>query len=191
MTRRSDLMCEDLFGCDHSPDTPISEGGVVVEWRCRCGRRVRDPGVESTKRALNRMLPSDSTRESSEAPRLTAEVIRDRLRHGAANAAALDEQLERVFVLREQSALDPVKMGARFARFGEICSKHDPCTMCGHGRLLHKRQAYVDPGHRARDEALPPTQCRGGRYGELGCGCLAWEGVETPVPSLDEIERQS
>lgn len=41
MTRRRDLMCEDLFGCTHEPETPIvDDDGVIVEWRCRCGRKV-------------------------------------------------------------------------------------------------------------------------------------------------------
>jgi hypothetical protein len=37
MTRRRDLMCEDLFGCDHTPETPIVDEGVIVSWVCRCG----------------------------------------------------------------------------------------------------------------------------------------------------------
>jgi len=41
MTRRSDLMCEDLFECNHSPEIPISENGEIVEWRCRCGQKVK------------------------------------------------------------------------------------------------------------------------------------------------------
>jgi hypothetical protein len=40
MTRRSDLMCEDIFGCDHKPEIPITENGNIIEWRCRCGRKV-------------------------------------------------------------------------------------------------------------------------------------------------------
>jgi len=39
MTRRRDLMCEDLFGCDHTPETPIVEDGAVLYWVCRCGRK--------------------------------------------------------------------------------------------------------------------------------------------------------
>lgn len=38
MTRRSDLMCEDLFGCDHTPETPVTQDGEIVMWLCRCGR---------------------------------------------------------------------------------------------------------------------------------------------------------
>lgn len=40
MTRRSDMMLEDIFGCDHKPETPISEDGQVIGWLCRCGRRL-------------------------------------------------------------------------------------------------------------------------------------------------------
>ncbi len=43
MTRRRDLMCEDLFGCDHEPETPISEGGEIVYWVCRCGTKKTYP----------------------------------------------------------------------------------------------------------------------------------------------------
>ena len=39
MTRRSDLMCEDIFGCDHALETPISHDGEIVAWACRCGAR--------------------------------------------------------------------------------------------------------------------------------------------------------
>lgn len=42
--------------------------------------------------------------EPAEPGRLTVEIIEDRLARGAKNAAALNEQLERVFVLRETSA---------------------------------------------------------------------------------------
>lgn len=40
MTRRSDLMCEDLDECTHEPETPIIEGGEIVGWLCRCGVRM-------------------------------------------------------------------------------------------------------------------------------------------------------
>ena len=48
MTRRRDLMCEDIFGCTHEPEIPISDDatGEIVSWRCRCGRDV--PPVEKT-----------------------------------------------------------------------------------------------------------------------------------------------
>lgn len=39
MTRRRDLMCEDIFGCDHTPETPVTEEGEIVYWLCRCGRK--------------------------------------------------------------------------------------------------------------------------------------------------------
>jgi hypothetical protein len=43
MTRNRELDCEDLFECDHAPEVPISKDGEIVEWRCRCGRRVPAP----------------------------------------------------------------------------------------------------------------------------------------------------
>ena len=42
MTRRRDLMCEDIFGCDHVGRTSISDGGEIVSWVCACGQ-VRTP----------------------------------------------------------------------------------------------------------------------------------------------------
>lgn len=32
-------MCEDIFGCDHEPETPVIENGEIVHWLCRCGRK--------------------------------------------------------------------------------------------------------------------------------------------------------
>ena len=43
MTRRSDLMCEDIFGCEHTPEVPVSEDGEIVGWYCRCGANVWTP----------------------------------------------------------------------------------------------------------------------------------------------------
>jgi len=40
MTRRSDLMCEDLFGCTHEPEIPVSQDGEIIHWLCRCGKKV-------------------------------------------------------------------------------------------------------------------------------------------------------
>ena len=42
MTRRRDLMCEDIFGCAHEPEIAVSDDatGEIVGWRCRCGREV-------------------------------------------------------------------------------------------------------------------------------------------------------
>jgi hypothetical protein len=37
----SDLDCEDLFGCDHEPETPIIENGTITSWLCRCGQQVK------------------------------------------------------------------------------------------------------------------------------------------------------
>ena len=39
MTRRRDLMCEDIFGCCHEPEIPISQDGEIVAWVCACGAR--------------------------------------------------------------------------------------------------------------------------------------------------------
>lgn len=49
MTRRRDLMCEDIFGCDHTPEVPIVEDGAVVHYVCRCGRKHPVP-AEDEKR---------------------------------------------------------------------------------------------------------------------------------------------
>lgn len=66
------------------------------------------------------------------------------------------------------------------AYYGRKVSQHDPCEECGHGRLLHKRQAYVIEEHRRRDEALSATQCRHGHHqGGVPCPCPCWKGTET------------
>ncbi len=41
MTRNSDLRLEDIFGCKHTPETPIvdDDGSQILYWVCRCGRR--------------------------------------------------------------------------------------------------------------------------------------------------------
>ena len=40
MTRYRDLMCEDIFGCNHEPETPVIDNdNNIVEWICRCGDR--------------------------------------------------------------------------------------------------------------------------------------------------------
>lgn len=40
MTRNREIDCEDLRGCDHSPEVPIiNDDGIIDHWRCRCGRR--------------------------------------------------------------------------------------------------------------------------------------------------------
>lgn len=52
MTRRSDMMLEDIFGCDHTPETPITDdGGEILYWVCRCGRMhpVPEPKPEPEK----------------------------------------------------------------------------------------------------------------------------------------------
>lgn len=50
MTRRSDLMCEDIWECDHKLETAIVENGEIIEWRCRCGRRVPVEAVEASSK---------------------------------------------------------------------------------------------------------------------------------------------
>lgn len=38
MTRRREMMCEDLFECTHEPETAIADpDGNVYAWQCRCG----------------------------------------------------------------------------------------------------------------------------------------------------------
>jgi hypothetical protein len=86
-------------------------------------------------------------------------------------------------------AYEAAKLGARY---GEVILKHDPCSGCGHGRLVHKTQNYSDFAARERDEALSPTRCRHGHYPNgTPCGCECWIGVETPVPSFDSIVRKT
>jgi hypothetical protein len=36
-------MCEDIFGCAHEFEIPISQNGEIVYWRCRCGKRQERP----------------------------------------------------------------------------------------------------------------------------------------------------
>lgn len=45
MTRRSDLMCEDLFECDHAPETAVVDDGQIVAWICRCGSKQHVVGI--------------------------------------------------------------------------------------------------------------------------------------------------
>lgn len=54
MTRRRDLMLEDLTGCNHEPTIPISENGEVLYWRCTCGQRRTSPKqIEEDNRRKN------------------------------------------------------------------------------------------------------------------------------------------
>lgn len=40
MTRRREMMLEDLFDCEHEPEIPIvDDGGSILYWRCRCGEK--------------------------------------------------------------------------------------------------------------------------------------------------------
>lgn len=43
MTRNADLRLEDLRGCDHSAETPIVEGSIILYWVCRCGAKKTYP----------------------------------------------------------------------------------------------------------------------------------------------------
>ena len=44
MTRNSDLYLEDLLTCDHDPELAVAdEGGSILYWLCRCGRRIHPP----------------------------------------------------------------------------------------------------------------------------------------------------
>jgi hypothetical protein len=58
MTRRRDLMCEDIFGCVHYPEVAVSRDGEIVEWRCRCGKYSRS--VASAE------VPADSSSNGDE-----------------------------------------------------------------------------------------------------------------------------
>lgn len=37
-------MCEDLFGCDHAPETAVVGGNEIVAWLCRCGSKTHVVG---------------------------------------------------------------------------------------------------------------------------------------------------
>jgi len=45
MTHNFDLRLEDIFECQHKPETPIVDdaGGEILYWVCRCGRRWKPP----------------------------------------------------------------------------------------------------------------------------------------------------
>lgn len=66
MTRNSELNCEDLFGCDHRPETPISDNGQVTGWLCRCGREVNAPPQrqESYRKLVMRTLREMSSEDT-------------------------------------------------------------------------------------------------------------------------------
>ena len=84
---------------------------------------------------------------------------------------------------------DPMRWAAqRGQELAKLYATHDPCTSCGHGRLLHKKTAIVDPATRAADDALSEKACRHGHYHtqapqvRTGCECQLWSGIETPIP---------
>jgi hypothetical protein len=87
--------------------------------------------------------------------------------------------------------INPMNWAARRAsELGKLYATHDPCSACGHGRLLHKKGAYQDLAIRAADEAMTATQCRSGHFHaqgpkvRTGCDCQKWTGVATPLPSF-------
>lgn len=44
MTRNREIDCQDIFGCDHNPEIPITNGnGDIVYWQCRCGDKKVTP----------------------------------------------------------------------------------------------------------------------------------------------------
>lgn len=150
-------------------------------------RRVEDLGGLLGVSALSCRIVSreDADLEIAEHPASGARAkAGSRNSYGPGDAARDLFRIGRMILDPGYMAYESARIGARL---GEVYSRHDPCARCGHGRLLHKRQAYAIPEQRARDEALPETRCRGGRGGEPECECPAWEGVETPVPSFDEI----
>ena len=56
MTRRSDLILEDLTGCTHEPETPVCDdaGTEILYWLCRCGRRRREVPAPNTSNGVFR-----------------------------------------------------------------------------------------------------------------------------------------
>ena len=68
VTRRRDIMCEDIFECDHSPETPVVDSvyGDVAEWRCRCGRVAKMPTEMSAEPAQSPATTSGSVSGSSQ-----------------------------------------------------------------------------------------------------------------------------
>lgn len=76
MTRRSDLMLEDIEGCDHQPETAVSMRGEVIHWLCRCGRKHEPGASEPTENARLRMR----VKELEMAALQTEPGVRDALR---------------------------------------------------------------------------------------------------------------
>lgn len=52
MTRNSDLRLEDIFECQHTPETPIVDDcGEILYWVCRCGHRWNPPANTHSEEA--------------------------------------------------------------------------------------------------------------------------------------------
>lgn len=43
MTRNREIRLEDLTSCDHRPELPVSDNGVILYWLCRCGKEIPIP----------------------------------------------------------------------------------------------------------------------------------------------------
>lgn len=66
MTRRRDLMLEDLTGCTHQPETPVCDdaGTEILYWLCRCGKR-HESGKTITLNTSNGVFHPESAFESA------------------------------------------------------------------------------------------------------------------------------
>lgn len=52
MTRNYEIDCRDLIECDHTPETPVSDGGEITHYVCRCGQKQwADPPIKSILKA--------------------------------------------------------------------------------------------------------------------------------------------
>jgi hypothetical protein len=76
MTCNRDLACDDLFGCDHSPEFPIVESGEIIEWFCRCGREANAPTEPNPERRPIAMTPEVAAAIAARKPAAIA-VIED------------------------------------------------------------------------------------------------------------------
>ncbi len=76
--------------------------------------------------------------------------------------------------------LDPfsASLANAMADIGQKIGTHDPCTTCGHGRLLHqKRKSFTTEADRIEDDAMPITACR---HCPKATRCDAFVGDVTP-----------
>jgi len=59
MTRNREVRCEDLFDCDHEPETPVTdEDGEIIQWVCRCGKVTKQVDLKPADSSLLAKLPS-------------------------------------------------------------------------------------------------------------------------------------